>query len=93
VKVNKNNHLISVKQNNANHLIYNTKNCNHSFEYSKLEKIPNNDEDGIKMSMCKYCRKKYFESIPKLNKRNYNLENLTSNCENGNGVRYMVVMK
>ena len=86
--LNKNNYFISVKQNNVNHLKYNSKSCNHSYEYSKIEKIPNNEEDGIKMFMCKYCRKKYFESIPKLNKRNYNLENLTSNCENGNGVRY-----
>ena len=86
--LNKNNYLISFKQNNANHPIYKTKNCNHLYEYSKLEKIPNNEEDGIKMYMCKYCRKKYFDIIPKLNKRNYNLKNLTSNCENGNGVRY-----
>ena len=40
------------------------------------------------MYICKYCRKKYFDTIPKLNKKNYNLENLTSNCENGNGIRY-----
>ena len=86
-KINKNIYLISVKLNNAKHLKYNTKNCKHSYEYSKLEKIPNKEEDGIKMFMCKYCRKKYFESIPKLNKKNYNLENLTSNCENGNGIR------
>jgi len=87
-KINKNIYLISVKLNNAKHLKYNTKNCKHSYEYSKLEKIPNKEEDGIKMFMCKYCRKKYFDTIPKLNKKNYNLENLTSNCENGNGVRY-----
>ena len=86
--LNKNNYLISIKKNNANHLKYKTKNCSHLYEYSKLEKIPNKEEDGIKMFICKYCRKKYFESIPKLNNGNYNLENLTSNCENGNGVRY-----
>ena len=40
------------------------------------------------MHMCKYCLKKYFETIPKLNQQNYKIENLTSNCENGNGIRY-----
>ena len=83
-----NSFFIFVKQNKINHLLHNTKKCKHSYEYSKFEKLPNKEEDGIKMYMCKYCRKQYFESIPKLNQKNYNLENLTSNCENGNGVRY-----
>jgi len=64
------------------------KNCKHSYEYSRIEKIPTKEENGIKMNMCKYCRKKYFETIPKLNQKNYNIANLTSNCENGNGIRY-----
>ena len=68
--------------------ISNFNQCNHSYEYSKLEKSPTKEEEGIKMYMCKYCRNKYFETIPKLNKGNYTNENLTSNCENGNGMRY-----
>ena len=66
----------------------NSKPCNHSYEYSKIEKLPTENEEGRKMYLCKYCRNKYFEKIPKLNKENYKVENLTSNCENGNGVRY-----
>jgi len=80
-------YLYSLKQNNSNLLKHN-KNCKHSYEYSRIEKIPTKEENGIKMNMCKYCRKKYFETIPKLNQKNYNIENLTSNCENGNGIRY-----
>ena len=48
---NKNPDLNLKTQNNLNHLKHNTKNCNHIYEYYKLEK-------------------------------------LTSNCENGNGIRY-----
>ena len=70
-RLNKNSYLISVKQNKINHKNDNIKNCKHSYEYSKLEKLPTKDEDGIKCYICKYCKKKYFESIPKLNKKNY----------------------
>ena len=42
-----------------------------------------------KIYICKYCRKKYSKTIPKLNKENYIIENITSNCEHGNGVRYI----
>ena len=76
------------KHNNLDSAKLNTKDCNHLYEYSKLEKTPTKKDEGIKMYLCKYCRKKYFEKIPKLNKKNYKLENLISNCENGNGVRY-----
>ena len=75
-------------QNNLNNQKHNSKKCKHLFEYSRLEKLPTKEEDGVKMHMCKYCRKKYFERIPKLNQKNYKLQNLTSNCENGNGVKY-----
>ena len=89
---NKNSDLNSVKQNNVNQVKHNDKNCKHSYEYSKIEKLPTQEEDGIKMYLCKFCRKKYFETIPRLNKKIYNLENLVSNCENGNGIRYMAFM-
>ena len=86
--LNKSSYLSFKTPNNLKYLKHNTKNCNHLFEYSKIEKLPTEEEDGIKMYMCKYCRKKYFKTIPKLNEKNYILENLTSNCINGKGVRY-----
>ena len=86
--LNKSSYLSLKTPNNLKYLKHNTKNCNHLFEYSKIENLPTEEEDGIKMYMCKYCRKKYFKTIPKLNEKNYILENLTSNCINGNGVRY-----
>ena len=66
----------------------NPKHCNHFYEYSIIEKPPTEKEDGRKTNLCKYCRNKYFETIPKLNRDNYKVEILSSNCENGNGVKY-----
>ena len=77
----------SKTHNNFNYKI-NSKRCSHSYEYSKIEKFPTEREEGKKMYLCKFCRKVYYETIPKLNKDNYKIENLTSNCENGNGIRY-----
>ena len=68
---NKSSDLNSIKQNNVNHFKHNAKYCKHSYEYSKIQKFTTQLENGIKMYICKYCRKKYFETIPKLNKNNY----------------------
>ena len=80
--------LINSINSNKFHGKINPKKCNHFYEYSKIEKLPTEKEDGIKMYLCKYCRNQYFEKIPKLDKEKYSLELLTSNCENGNGIRY-----
>jgi hypothetical protein len=82
----------SLKNNAINSIIYkkkfNSTKCNHLYEYSKVEKFPTNENEGKKWYMCKYCRKKYYENIPKLNKKNYKIEKISSNCQNGNGIRY-----
>ena len=80
----------NIKSINPNkfHGIINPKHCNHFYEYTKIEKLPTEKEDGIKTYLCKYCRNIYFETIPKLNRDNYKVEILNSNCENGNGVKY-----
>lgn len=67
---------------------HNSRLCQHSYEYFKIITEPTENEEGGKIYICKYCRNTYFETIPKLNKENYKIENLTSNCENGNGVKY-----
>ena len=69
---------------------YNFKQCEHIYEYSKIEKIPTEEEEGYKIFICKYCRNKLLKKIPKLDKKNYFIEKLTSNCENGNGIRYFI---
>ena len=67
---------------------FKSKYCNHLYEYSKIEKVPTKQEDGLKKYSCKYCRNTYYERIPKLNNQDYKVEKLTSNCKNGNGLRY-----
>ena len=62
--------------------------CKHSYEYSKIKKHPTKEEEGIKIYICKYCRAKSYQKIPKLNKENYNITTLKSNCEHGNGISY-----
>ena len=77
-----------VKQNFLKKNKYNSRHCKHLYEYSKIEKKPTEEEDGNRTYICKYCRNQYYEIIPKLNKKNYKIENLTSNCKNGNGIKY-----
>ena len=77
-----------VKQNILKKNKYNSRHCKHLYEYSKIEKKPTEEEEGNRTYICKYCRNQYYEIIPKLNKKNYKIENLTSNCKNGNGIKY-----
>ena len=79
---------ILIKPNHIKRRAYNPKHCKHSYEYSKFEKLPTKEEEGKKIYICKYCRNKYFEIIPKLNKDNYKTEKITSDCKTGNGVKY-----
>ena len=67
---------------------YNSNHCKHAYEYSFINKQPTETEEGSKIFICKYCRNNYSEIIPKLNKDNYKIEVLTSNCEHGNGIKY-----
>ena len=71
-----------------NNETFSYRNCNHSYEYSKVEKYPSKKENGTKLNICKYCKNKYYENIPILTNEFYNLENLTSSCQYGNGIRY-----
>ena len=75
-----------------NNETYSYKNCNHLYEYSKLEKQPSKEENGSKLKICKFCKNKYYESIPILNGEFYNIENLTSSCQHGNGIRYYSIL-
>ena len=50
-----------------NYILNNSDNCKHLYEYSILEKQPNEQEEGRKIYICKYCRNKYYEKIPILN--------------------------
>ena len=71
-------------QKNLNFLRFNSKKCNHVYEYSKIEKLPTKEKRGRKIYICKFCRSEYIERIPKLSKKNYKIGKLISNCENGN---------
>jgi hypothetical protein len=53
-----------------------------------VEKQPSKEDNGTKLNICKYCKNKYYESIPILNGEFYNIENLTSSCQHGSGIRY-----
>ena len=84
----KNTDFTLIWKNNFYKRNHKSKHCKHLYEYSELEKQPTKEEEGRKLYVCKHCRNKYSEIIPKLNEQNYKVEYLTSNCENGNGVRY-----
>ena len=58
--------------------------CSHNF-YIKEKIDPTKFVDGKIIYFCGFCGKEYIEIIPKLNKRNYIIEKLTSNCMHGNG--------
>ena len=70
----------------TNHLRSNS-NCTH--EYYKIMKNPTEKEEGKAKYICKLCGKKYYETFPKLGEENYKVEELKSNCEHGNGKRYI----
>ena len=61
-------------------------NCSH--DYYKIIRNPTEKEKGKVKYICKICGKKYYETIPKLNRENYKVEELNSSCEHGNGKRY-----
>ena len=75
-----------------NNEAYSYKNCNHSYEYSMVEKQPSKEDNGTKLNICKYCKNKYYENIPILNDEFYNIENLTSSCQHGSGIRYYSIL-
>lgn len=70
----------------TNHLRINS-NCTH--EYYKIIKNPTEKERGKAKYICKLCGKKYYETFPRLTEKNYKVEELKSNCEHGNGKRYI----
>lgn len=61
--------------------------CNHYY-YKFKEVDPTESHEGKIYYICAYCGGQYIEIIPKLDKSNYYLENLTASCQNGNGIRY-----
>lgn len=75
-------------KNHFSRSIINSRHCNHLYEYSSIEKNPTEEKEGTRIHICKYCRNKYYEIIPKLSKNNYKIDNLTISCKNGNGKKY-----
>ena len=62
--------------------------CNHN--YYKIKEIePTEEENGITIYKCGFCGEEIKYEIPKLDNQNYLIENLISNCEHGNGKRYI----
>lgn len=62
-------------------------NCNH--EYYPIIINPTEKSKGRIKYICKFCGKRYYEAIPKLNEENYKVEELMSSCMHGNGKRYI----
>ena len=65
-----------------------TKNCSHYY-YKFKEIDPTESKDGSSHYLCSFCGKENIEIIPKLDSLNYYNENLTYNCQHGNGLRYI----
>ena len=61
--------------------------CNHDY-YKNIIINPTEKEDGRIEYICKFCEKKYYDIIPKLDEKYYITENLNSNCQHGKGKRY-----
>ena len=66
----------------------NIKNCTHYY-YKIKEFDPTESMEGSSHYICAFCGKENIEIIPKLDSLNYYIENLTANCQHGNGVRYI----
>jgi hypothetical protein len=75
-------------------LLYFFKNniCSHNF-YKKKKIGPTKYVNGKITYFCGLCGKEYIEIIPKLNKKDYIVEKLTSNCMHGKGEKYILKKK
>ena len=62
--------------------------CCHNF-YKIKEIDPTEELDGKIYYQCGFCGKQKTKNIPKLSNQFYYIENLKSNCEHGNGIRYI----
>ena len=62
--------------------------CKHN--YFKIKEInPTEEADGKIYFTCGFCGNNKTKEIPKLNEKNYFIEELKANCEYGNGKRYI----
>ena len=62
--------------------------CKHY--YYKIKEInPTEEADGKIYFTCGFCGNNKTKEIPKLNNKSYFIEELKSNCEHGNGKRYI----
>ena len=44
-----------------NNETFNSKDCDHSYEYSKVLKQPSKEENGTKLYICRYCQNKFVK--------------------------------
>ena len=66
----------------------NITNWNHYY-YQTKEICPTKLNEGKIYYICAFCNKEKYETLPRLNESNYYIENLTANCQHGNGIRYI----
>ena len=82
VKINENSY-------SSNLYMFYPNNCSHN--YNQIKKIePDEKKEGIIFYVCRLCGKEYNKTIPLLNEDNYFIENIYSNCQHGNGKRYIL---
>ena len=62
--------------------------CKHNF-YKFKEVDPTEEKEGKIYYKCGFCGKQIIKNLPRLNNQFYLIEELSANCEHGNGKRYI----
>jgi len=69
--------------------LYQRDECPHNY-YPKRKIEPTEESNGMIVFSCGLCNNEYIESIPKLNKNDYDIKILERNCQHGKGKRYIL---
>ena len=78
--------LLNIRNESLNYLFFTL--CKHN--YYKIKEInPSVQDEGKIFLSCIFCGNNIIEEIPKLNEKNYFIEELKANCEHGNGKLYI----
>jgi len=69
--------------------LYQKDECPHNY-YQRRKIDPTEKTNGMIVFSCGLCNNEYIESIPKLNKNDYDIKILEKNCQHGKGKRYIL---
>jgi len=81
--------LIEKNEGEINFFLYQRDECPHNY-YQKRKIDPTEEANGVIVFSCALCNNEYIESIPKLNKNDYDIKILEKNCQHGKGKRYIL---